>query len=241
VDRPAPVVRVWPVLIALIATAGCNDRLIHLGDGRTIGDAGSDAGGSCPHAEVQADEVLWTGDSWNLIPGIQHTRVRDLARLAGGIGPNDDYVIVAVAGASMAAVAAQYDTQEAGSTKVKVLIMNGGAWDLILANGSDASVASVVGTFRQHLGKVASDGTVEHVVYLLLPELPGLPGIAALRAPMLQVCADSAVPCHFIDLQPLWSGHPEYTIPTGIFATDLGATVAADAIWAVMRQYCIAQ
>ena len=51
----------------------------------------------------------------------------------------------------------------------------------------------------------------------------------------------STVPCHFIDLQPLWSGHPEYTDGSGILPTDAGAGVLADAIWSVMQQDCIAQ
>ena len=28
----------------------------------------------CPHAQVKANEVLWIGDSWILVPGSQHTR-----------------------------------------------------------------------------------------------------------------------------------------------------------------------
>ena len=42
--------------------------------------------------EVSASEVLWIGDSWVLVPGSQVTRVRDLARATGAIGPSDDYV-----------------------------------------------------------------------------------------------------------------------------------------------------
>ncbi len=33
---------------------------------------------------------------------------------------------------------------------------------------------------------------------------------------MEQACADSTVPCHFLDLQPLWTGHPEYTASDGV-------------------------
>jgi hypothetical protein len=188
---------------------------------------------------VNADAILWIGDSWVLVPGSQQTRVRDLARAAGAIGPNDEYVVAAQPGATIAAIADQYDARQVGAVKVAVLIMDGGTWDTLIANGSDASVASAASTFTQHLAKVASDGTVEHVIYFLPPELPGIPGVAALRPLVQQACAQSAVPCHFLDLQPLWSGHPEYT--EGIFPSEVGARVVADEIWAIMQASCIAQ
>jgi hypothetical protein len=52
-------------------------------------------------------------------------------------------------------------------------------------------------------------------------------------------CEQSAVPCHFLDLEPLWQGHPEYT--AGIQASEAGAIVIADEIWAIMEGNCIAQ
>ena len=224
------------LLVFAAAVAGCGGKAIHLGDGRP-------EGGACPSAQVSANEVLWIGDSWVLVTGSQHTRVRDLARAAGAIGPNDDYVIAAAPAATLATVANQYATQEAGAIKVKVVIMDGGTWDTLVANGSDASVSSVVATFEQFLAQVAADGTVGHIVYFLTPDMPGIPGVAALR-PLLQAdCAGSAVPCHFIDLTPIWSGHPEYTAnDTGVpIPTDAGGIAIADAIWAVMQQSCIAQ
>ena len=221
-------------LVAVAALPACGGKTIHLGNGRTDG-------APCPHAQVAATEVLWIGDSWIFTPGGQQTRVRDLARAAGAIGPNDDYVFGAAAAATMAAIANQYATQEAGATKVKVLIMDGGTWDTIVANGSDASVTGAASAFGTFLTQVASDATVEHVIYCLPPELPGIPGVAALRPLVLQACMQSMVPCHFIDFQMPWDGHPEYTASNGIFPTDAGAKVVADKIWAVMQESCIAQ
>ena len=126
---------------------------------------------------MNANEVLWIGDSWILVPGSQHTRVRDSARAAGAIGPSDDYIIGAAAATTMATIANQYAAEEAGATKVKVLIMDGGTWDTIaderLGRVASTSAAS---TFSQLLATVASDGTVEHVIYFLTPELPRHPG-----------------------------------------------------------------
>ena len=130
--RSSRVGRIVWFMAAHAALAACNGKTIHLGNGRTDG-------GPCVHARVNATEVLWIGDSWILVPGSQHTRVRDSARAVGAIGPNDDYVIGAAAASTIAAIADQYAAQEAGAIKVKVLIMDGGTWDTLLANGSDAS------------------------------------------------------------------------------------------------------
>jgi hypothetical protein len=222
-------------MLAVANVVACGGKAIHLGDGRTDG-------GSCPHAQVKASEVLWAGHTWVVIPGRQHTQVRDLARAANAIGQNEDYVIEAAAAATMADIADQYTAREAGATKVKVLIFDGGTWDTIVANGSDASVSSVAATFTQLLAQVARDATVEHIIYFLEPELPGIPGVAALRPLLKQACAQSQVPCHFLDLQPVWAGHPEYTAAGSIpYPTDAGAGAIADAIWSVMQQGCIAQ
>jgi hypothetical protein len=223
-------------VLAFAAGAGCDGELIHLGRPRTGAD-----GGACAQGQVNASEVLWIGDSWVLVPGNQHTEVTTAARAAGAIGPTDDYMIGAVAASTMAAVAGQYATAEAGATKVKVLIMDGGTWDTIMSNGSAASVSSVVATFTQLLATVASDGTVEHVIYFLMPELSTIPGVAALRSPLQQACTQSTVPCHFLDLQPLWAGHPEYTVSGSFVPTNAGGSVIASAIWALMQQSCIAQ
>jgi len=222
------------IAIALAVATGCDGRVIHLGDGR------ADGGGACAHAQVKAGEVVWIGDSWILVTGTQHTRVRDLARAAGAIGPSDDYVIAAVAASTMAAVAGQYDTQEAGATKVKVVIMDGGTWDTIQGMGSSASVNDAATAFTQFLAKVASDGTVQHIVYFLPPELTAVPGVAALRPLVQQACAQSAVACHFLDLQqPPFGDHAEYT--TGFIPTEAGSMALGDIIWAAMQQSCIAQ
>jgi hypothetical protein len=139
----------------------------------------------------------------------------------------------------MADIVAQYEAQQASGQPVKVLLMNGGTWDTILAQGDDASVASVVATFEQFLSKVASDGTVEHIVYFLQPELPTIPGVAKLRPLLRDACEGSAVPCHFLDLDPIWQ--PEYTGVGAIQASEAGGMAIAEAIWDIMQEHCIAQ
>jgi len=83
----------------------------------------------------------------------------------------------------------------------------------------------------------------------MVPELPAINGVTALRPPLQQACAQSAVPCHFLDLQPIWAeggvdgglGHPEYTASNGILPTTSGARAVAAAIWSTMQSNCIAQ
>lgn len=203
----------------------------------------ADAGDSdpCVRGATSADEVVWIGDSWFTIPGNQRTRVRDLARAAGLIGAADDYPSLAAPASSLDAIVGQYRSRRGESSAVKVLIMNGGTWDTILANGSEASVAQVLNTFERFLVEVAGDGTVEHIIYMLNPELPSIPGVAALRPGLTAACASSEVPCYFLDLQPLWAGRPEYTARDGIQASEVGGEVIADQIWAIMQDNCIAQ
>lgn len=256
--RLSTVARTTAFLSGVLVLGGCEGNVYRLGDGRAAkdgGDAGDatdssaqdSTGGSvdadrCPHGQIKANEVTWIGDTWVTLPGTQHSQVRDLARASGAIGPNDDYTIAAAAAATMAAVATQYDTQESSRTKVKVLIMDGGTWDTLVSGGSDASVAGAVAAFQQFLTQVAADGTVEHIVYYLCPELPGIPGVAALRPLLEQACTPSSVPpCHFLDLQPLWAGHLDYTDSSGIQSSEAGAKVIANAIWGIMQQNCIAQ
>jgi len=142
-------------------------------------------------------------------------------------------------------VAKQYDTRESGATKVKVLLMDGGTWDPIAAQMSGGSVATAIenslSTFQQFLAKVASDGTVEQIVYFLVPELATIPGVATMRPRLQQACTGSAVPCYFIDLQPYWSGHPEFTAADGIQSSEAGALLIGNLIWATLVDNCIAQ
>src|SRR6187549_2074418 len=101
----------WQAL-ALAGLPSCGGERIRLGDAAVaVGGAGGggdtnaagdaaagDAGNvACPAGQALASEVLWIGDSWIQIPGTQHTRVRDLARATGAIGPTDDYANEAAA------------------------------------------------------------------------------------------------------------------------------------------------
>jgi hypothetical protein len=229
---------VLAVLGALGVFTGCDGKVIRLG------------AGACLHAQLPANQVLWIGDSWQLVPaGAEaHADVLALARAAGAVGPADDYTIAAAPAAPMvspttkvspAPVPTQYATQEATATKVKVLIMDGGTWDTI-TDDTPATVNSVDESFRTLLSTVAADGTVTDVIYFLMPN--DIPGVTELRPLLEQDCTASTVPCHFLDLQQLWTNPTNYnTSTTPPVPTAEGAMVIASAIWDIMQASCIGQ
>ena len=215
--------------------------------GGGAGGDGASGGESCSRGQVSADEVLWIGDSWIIDPGSQRTTVKDLAFAAGTIAANEEYPSSAAAGASMAMIAQQYETRAGGTPKLKVLLMDGGTWDPIAAELTGSSVAAAIdqsiADFQQFLSKVAIDGTVEHIVYFLVPELMNIPGVAEMRPRLTQACANSSVPCHFIDLQEVWKqGDPAtYTASNDILPSADGGVAIGQAVWATMQAHCIAQ
>jgi hypothetical protein len=194
---------------------------------------------TCRPGGVEADEVVLIGDSWMWRPA---PYLRDLAREAGAIRPDEDYIVLAKDGNDIEAIVAQYNSRQEGETKVRVLIMDGGGIDTIRGGGSQESIDHVVSTFEQHLDQMASDGTVQHVIYSLYPEGGITPAVADLRPGMQAACASSPVPCRFLDLQPLWEGHPEYNREQEqINPSDEGSRVIAESIWSIMEENCIAQ
>jgi hypothetical protein len=235
----ASVGRVAWLLLALAGVGACGGKAIHLGNSRD--------GGACTPGQVAANEVLFIGDTWVLIPGAgQHARVADLALRAGAIGAGESYVLGAMAANTMAMIADQYAAREAGATKVKAVIMDGGTWETIVAMNSGASVSDAANeaaaAFGDFLAQVANDGTVQDVVYFLVPEAAGIPGVAALRPLLKQACDTSAVRCHFLDLQSVWAGHADYSVPGAVpIPTEAGAVAIAAAIWSLMQQECVAQ
>jgi hypothetical protein len=208
--------------------------------------ASGEGGNNCEPGSVSAAEVLFIGDSWLTMPDNRQTeRVREHALAAGKIDPAEHFANRAAAAASMADIANQYAAQQAGPTKAKVLLMDGGTWDPIAAQMAGGSIPDAIeqaiATFREFLVAVSNDGTVEHIVYFLVPPLPAIPGVDAMRPELQDACAASAVPCHFIDLRDTWANNPGYTGMSGIQASAAGADVIGDLLWQKMQENCIAQ
>lgn len=130
----------------------------------------------------------------------------------------------------------------------RVIVMNGGETDVLnVPCGSNptpdcpAIVAAAAGA-EALFARMAEDG-VEHVIYFYYADPVGnadvKAGLDVLRPFVENACGRAPVPCHFIDLRPLFAGHPEYTAADGLVFADGGASAAASAVADVMLERCV--
>ncbi len=95
---------------------------------------------------------------------------------------------------------------------------------------------------------------VRDAVYFFYPEVPEGTLIGGLspneinayaRVKAKALCDASEVTagvrCHFVDMLPVFQGHPEYFVPTDIHPNGLGSAAMARAIWAKMKEKCVSQ
>jgi hypothetical protein len=96
------------------------------------------------------------------------------------------------------------------------------------------------------MDRMAAEG-VEHLIYAFYPNPVNNSTLQArldvLRPLIQQTTAGSTLRTHlFLDLRPVFEGrYGEYVLSDGIHPTAAGSQATADAIWALMRQNCIAQ
>jgi hypothetical protein len=109
----------------------------------------------------------------------------------------------------------------------------------------------------QKLIDTGASAGIEDVIYVYYPRIPGsLLGIFATspneileyavpRARALCEGAEArsagALRCHFLDLQPIFEGHPEWFADDGIHENAAGSAEIARAVVALMQAECIAQ
>jgi hypothetical protein len=106
------------------------------------------------------------------------------------------------------------------------------------------------------LMNAAADKGVKDVVYFFYPHVPEgtLIGGAHPNAildyalPMVKATCDGArartggrLTCHFLDLIPVFDGHPDWFAFTDIHPTPAGSAAMAKAVWEIMKNACIAQ
>jgi hypothetical protein len=102
----------------------------------------------------------------------------------------------------------------------------------------------------------AADKGVKDIVYFFYPHVPEgtLIGGAHPNAildyalPMVKATCDGAqartggrLTCHFLDLIPVFNGHPDWFAATDIHPNPTGSAAMAKAVWQVMKDACIAQ
>jgi hypothetical protein len=105
--------------------------------------------------------------------------------------------------------------------------------------------------------KTGADAGIGDVIYIYYPRIPGsLLGIYATSPneildyslPMARAMCDQTeadtngkMRCHFLDLQPIFDGHPDWFADDGIHENSTGSAVIAREVVKIMKDACIAQ
>jgi len=207
---------------------------------------------SCMSSNLAPSDVLILGDVLIEL-SIFTTQLEKAAMTAGVLDAGQHFRNDAMAVSSLfAAGTHSYDSQYSNARAdgpARVIVMDGGATDVLsnqcagmLTPDCPAAQAALVGA-EQLFARFAKDG-VEHVVYFFYGDPVGNPnlkdGLDLLRPLLQNACGRSAVPCHWLDLRPVFAGHPEYVGTDGLVFTDAGATAAAAATFAFMQKQCVA-
>jgi hypothetical protein len=220
----------------------------------TVAGAGGDGGaGGCPTRTVSANQVLVVGDSFFATTHQITAYLEGLARDAGAVSVGERYrdrsnLLANALALGGNGIEDQY-TGGASEAEVKIVIMNGGGADVLLGscdnvNASCPMITAAASAAQALFAKMATDH-VQQVVYAFYPD----PGDANVKAkmdalrPLLQsACENAPLPCRWLDLRSVFAGHySEYLQSDQLNPSDAGARASAEAIWATMQQYCIAQ
>jgi hypothetical protein len=208
---------------------------------------------ACPTSELDPNQVLITGDSFFATGHRVTAFIEDLARQGGALGAGERYRDhSSLLGNTLALAGNGIEQQYAAAAEespVRVVITNGGGADLLLGSCQqlDAACPLLVdaAAAASALFERLAEGGVEHVVYAFYPD----PVDAELQSemdvlrPLIEsACRASPVPCHWLDLRPIFAGrYDTYVEADGNNPTASGAQAAAQAIWTTLRQRCIAQ
>jgi len=135
---------------------------------------------------------------------------------------------------------------------VHLVIMDGGATDVLNAPCGTTptpdcpAILSAAAGAEALLAAYAADG-VAQVIYAFYSDPSDDPTNASLKAsldvmrPFIQnACGRAAIPCHFLDLRPSFTDHPDYLGPDGIVWSDAGAVASAGDILGVLVDRCAA-
>jgi lysophospholipase L1-like esterase len=199
---------------------------------------------------INGSEVLVIGESFI---AMSHEITRDLEQLAknAGILPsNQSFRDNAVSGTRLSGGISPTIPQQYSNGiqqgPIKWVIMDGGGNDCLQGscsnppNSSCTDLQNATNAARNLLQQMANDGVIK-VLYFFYPEPLGssfgdLKARLDVLRPMIQnvVNSTSNPNCYWLDLRPVWNGHPEYT-SDGIHPTSAGSQATADAIWQVIQ------
>jgi hypothetical protein len=207
---------------------------------------------SCTPSNIAAPDVLVLGDVLIEL-SIYEKELEQRMIAAGSLSDGAHYRVNAQAVSSRLATGAlsfdaQYTTARADGVP-RVVIMDGGATDVLNDDCAGRltpdcpAVRNAVSGAEQLFERFARDG-VEQLVYFFYGDPVDNPslkdGIDLLRPLLKNACGRSPVPCHWLDLRPVFADHPEYVGVDGLVLTDAGATAAAQSTFELMQARCIA-
>jgi hypothetical protein len=201
-------------------------------------DVLSDVGVSRPPCMTSPNQVAVLGDSY--VNWISHTFPADLAKEAGVT-----YRMYAVGGTAMGSggiglIAPQLDQAVAADPNIIAIVMDGGGNDILVPDtaqfpqGGDCKQNAMSPTIPD-CQKIIQKGAHPNAIldYAL---------------PMVKATCDGAqartggrLTCHFLDLIPVFNGHPDWFAATDIHPNPTGSAAMAKAVWQVMKDACIAQ
>lgn len=246
---------------ALASTGHCDVGCADDADCATVSDAhrcvaglcrvSGTAPSACPATQVTANQLVVIGDSFFATGHRVAAFLEELARQSGALLPGERYRDgSSLLGNTLALLGAGIEEQYAAASAespVGAVLMNGGGADLLLGSCDQLTpdcplLVEAALAAQALLSRMADDG-VEHVVYAFYPDpldTELLAEVDALRPLIASACETSPVPCHWVDLRPVFEGkHDSYVEADGINPTPEGARAAALAIWETMEQACI--
>jgi hypothetical protein len=207
---------------------------------------------ACLTGQFAGRDVVVLGDAFL---GESHqvtAELQALARSAGALGADEQYRDYSTSTITPFGGSADLTTQYAAARNegaVRVVIMDVGGPDALLAcpepPGPDCpALANAVAGADGLWSQMAQDG-VEIVVDFFYPN-PEDPSLRAkfdiLRPQMQTTCEGNAVGCQWLDMRPTFEGREsDYLQPGWIVPTAAGSKAAAESLWSLMQQRCIAQ
>jgi hypothetical protein len=207
----------------------------------------------CVSGAVTANEVLIIGDTFFATSHQITAFLEDEARSAGVLQTGERYrdhsrLVNNALALSSYGILDQYQTA-AADAEVEVVIMNGGGADALLGScdtiDSSCPVLTAAAQALDDLLRTMAEDGVTGVVFASYPD----PQPAAVREkmdalrPLLQAsCANSPIPCTFLDLRDTFANnYAEFVQADGMNPTAAGSEATAAAIWAVLQANCLAQ
>jgi uncharacterized repeat protein (TIGR02543 family) len=226
------------------ATGTANPVTITMDANKTLTASFSGGDDTCQIGTTEGKDVAVIGDSFIALSHGITRRVETLAKAAGSLPQDENYVDNSVSGTTLAnnQIPSQYTSAVQSSGTIRYVLMDGGGNDCLINNNPDAAY-----TAAQQLFQTMAQNSTEKVVYFFYPDPIGTNFASLkncldqLRPRMKSLCDGLTAPqCYWLDLRPIWDGHPEYT-SDGIHPTSAGDTATGDAIWEVMKANCVAQ